>query len=232
MIDKNPYEKDDVDVPNFGDSQDKGNDPIFNMDTTSISPETDSFSIEEEAESSSKTAIIVMVVFMVLFLIGAISGWLFGINKSGEATRAKEELDQYKITAQKQITDLETQLSTITLERDTLKAQQTVSNENTGTGDNTGTNATGPGTKTEANTYYLMDEGVGVRSGAGTSNAYVDYNKLPQDIQNLVYYDKEGKKVTTRPKKFPVYEIKQAGNQNWGRIADNAWVCIDYGKKQ
>lgn len=233
MIDKNPYEKDDdVNVPNFGESQDKGNDPIFNMDTTSISPETDSFSIEEEAESTSKVAIIVLVVFMVLFLVGAISGWLFGITKSGEVTRVKEELDQYKITAQKQITDLETQLSTVTLERDTLKAQQATTNTTDTTGDNTGTNATGPGTKTEVNTYYLMDEGVGVRTGAGTSNAYVDYNKLPQDIQNLVYYDKEGKKVTTRAAKFPVYEIKQAGNQNWGRIADNAWVCIDYGKKQ
>mgnify|MGYP003308167409 CR=1 FL=1 len=38
--------------------------------------------------------------------------------------------------------------------------------------------------------------------------------------------------LTTRAKVFPVYETKTNGSQNWGRIADNAWICIDYGTKQ
>ena len=84
MVDKNPYENDDVDVPNFGETEEKGADPIFNMDTTSVTPETDAYTTEEEAESSSKVAIVVLIVFLVLFLVGTISGWLFGISKSNE----------------------------------------------------------------------------------------------------------------------------------------------------
>ena len=230
MIDKNPYEKDDVDVPNFGEPQERQNDPIFNMDTTSISPETDSFSIEEEAESSSKTAIIVLVVFLVLFLIGSISGWLFGLSKSGEVSRVQEDFDSYKMSAESKYNSLQEEYSVLAAELEQLKAQQTVSTE---TGETGGTTSIGEGTKVEAGTYYLMEEGIGVRTGAGTSNAYVDYTKLPKDIQDLVYYDKEGKKVTTRPVKFPVYETKtDSESQTWGRIADNAWVCLKYGTKQ
>lgn len=217
MVDKNPYEKDDVNVPNFGDAEDKGNEPIFNMDTTSVVPETDSFDIEEEAESSSKAAIIVLVVFLVLFLVGAVSGWLFGISKSREVTKAYEEYDAYKAKTQKQITDLETQVSTLQAQI----AQNSSSSSESSSSE--------PGEKTEANTYYLMDQGISVRNSAG-STEFADYSKLPNDIKDLVFQD--GKKITTRNVKFPVSETKEVGGNIWGKIADNAWVCIKYGSEE
>lgn len=221
MVDKNPYEKDEVDVPDFGETEEKANDPIFNMDTTSVIPETDSFNVEEEAESSSKTAIIVLIVFLVLFLVGAISGWLFGISKSGEVSRVLQEYDAYKVKTQKQITDLETQISTLKLEIE----QNSISE-----GDST---PSGTGEKTDSNTFYLMEDGVKVRTGAGTSFDVVNYDKLPNDIKDLVVYDKASKSVTTKKAKFPVLETKKdSSNQTWGRIADNAWVCLEFGTKQ
>lgn len=221
MIDKNPYEKDDVNVPNFTNQETNGDGPIFNMDTTSITTQTDSFDPMEEAESSSKTAIIVLVAFLILFVIGSITGWIFGITKSKEAANVQEEFDTYKVTSQKQITDLESQVSALQLEIEANKNNNTSSE---------GSTSTDPGTKTEANTYYLMEESVSVRPSAGATDSYADYSKLPDDIKNIVYQD--GSKVTTRAAKFPVYETKTVGSTNWGRIADNAWVCIDYGTKQ
>lgn len=215
MVDKNPYEKDEVNVPNFGETEEKGSEPIFNMDTTSVIPETDAFSVEEEAESSSKTAIIVLIVFLVIFLVGAVAGLLFGISKNSEVARVKEEYDAYKVKTQKQITEYETQISTLQLE-----LEQSKSNSNEGSAD-------GTGEKTEANTYYKITDGVKVRTGAGTSFSIVDYDKLPADIKDLVLYDKASKSVTTKSAKFPVYETKEADGHTWGRIADGAWACID-----
>ena len=225
IIDKNPYEKDDVEVPNFGDQNTGGGDPIFNMDTTSVSRETESFDIEEEAESSSKVAIVVLVVFLVLFLIGSVTGWIFGISKSKEVTSITEEYDAYKVKTKKQITDLEAQVSTLKL---LVEQAKPVESE---TGD--GTTSSGEGTKTEANTFYLMEDGVAVRTGAGTSFDVVNYDKLPNDIKDLVFYDKDSKKVTTRKVKFQILETKNdSSNTTWGKICDGAWVCLKYGTKQ
>lgn len=233
MIDKNPYEKDDVNVPDFTNQETNGDGPIFNMDTTSITTQTDSFDPMEEAESSSKTAIIVLVAFLILFVVGSITGWIFGITKSKEAANVQEEFDTYKVTSQKQITDLESQVSALQLEIE--------ENKNNSNNDNTsseGSTSTGTGTATEANTYYLMEEGVTVRTGAGTANSAVDYSKLPDDIKNIVnnVVDKDNTKnntVTTRNAKFPVYETKQdSEGLTWGRIADGAWVCLKFGTKQ
>ena len=237
MIDKNPYEKDDVNVPNFSNQETNGNEPIFDMDTTSVTSQTDSFDPMEEAESSSKTAIIVLIAFLILFLIGSISGWIFGISKSKEVSTLQADFDKYKETSKKQISDLETQISELQVQ---IQQGNTATNTDTNTDNNAtsgGTTSTDPGTKTEANTYYLMQEGVTVRTGAGTSNAPVNYDSLPTDIKNIVnnVVDKDNSKnntVTTRSAKFPVYETKTVDNKNWGRIADGAWVCIDFGTKQ
>lgn len=224
MVDKNPYEKDEeVNVPDFGDSEDKGTDPIFNMDTTGLSSETDSYSVEEEAESSSKTAIIVLIVFLVLFLVGAVSGWIFGISKSNEVSTITEEYTAYKEKTQKQITDLETQVSTLQAKVTELESN-TSSNSTEG-----GSTSSGTGTKTEANTYYSMKADVKVRTGAGTSYEIANYDKLPNEIKDIVLYDAASKTITTKAAKFPIYETKEDSSKNlWGRIADNAWVCLKY----
>ena len=221
MVDKNPYENDDVEVPNFGETEEKGADPIFNMDTTGVVPETDAYTTEEEAESSSKVAIVVLIVFLVLFLVGTISGWLFGISKSNEVNTVKEEASTIEKKLNEEITSLQTQVSTLTAELEAAKAATTTT---------TDSGSTQPGTSTPANTYYLMEDGVSVRPSAGSTDSYADYSKLPDDIKNIVYQD--GKKVTTRAAKFPVYETKEVGGKSWGKVADNAWVCLDYGTKQ
>ena len=65
--------------------------------------------------------------------------------------------------------------------------------------------------------------------GAGTGYEIANYDKLPNDIKDLVLYDAASKTITTKAGKFPVYETKEDTSKNlWGRIADNAWVCLKY----
>ena len=226
MVDKNPYENDDVEVPNFGETEEKGTNPIFNMDTTGIVPETDAFTTEEEAESSSKVAIIVLIVFLVLFLVGTISGWLYGISKANEANTIKEESSALEVKLNKQITDLQTKVSTLEAELAATKTTDTTTPTDSGNTQSSGnSNAT-------AIAKYSMQDGVSVRTGAGANFEFVNYDKLPNDVKDLVVHDTATKAVTTRAKVFPVYETKTNGSQNWGRIADNAWICLDYGTKQ
>ena len=227
MVDKNPYENDDVDVPNFGETEEKGADPIFNMDTTSVTPETDAYTTEEEAESSSKVAIVVLIVFLVLFLVGTISGWLYGISKANDVNTIKEEASALEVKLNKQITDLQTKVSTLEAELAQAKAAST-----TTTTDGSGNTQTSGNSNTTAIAKYSMQDGVLVRTGAGANFEFVNYDKLPNDVKDLVVHDTATKAVTTRNKVFPVYETKTNGSQNWGRIADNAWICLDYGTKQ
>lgn len=228
MVDKNPYENDDVEVPNFGEAEEKGAEPIFNMDTTGITPETDAYTTEEEAESSSKVAIVVLIVFLVLFLVGTISGWLFGISKSNEVNTIKEESSALEVKLNKQITDLQTKVTTLEAE---LAAAKTTDTTTTDGGETQSGNS-----NTTAIAKYSMQDGVSVRTGAGTNFDLANYDKLPGDVKDLVVYDKDKdgkiKSLTTKNVVFSIYETKTNGSQNWGRIADNAWICLDYGTKQ
>ena len=225
MVDKNPYENDEVNVPNFGETEEKGVDPIFNMDTTNVTSETDSYDAEEEAESSSKLAIIILIVFLVLFLAGAVAGLLYGFSKAKEVNTIKEESTAMQAKYEAQINELNTKVSELEVALEQAKTTPPESTSSEGGSSSQTTTST-------AIAKYSMQDGVSVRTGAGTNYGIVNYDKLPNDVKDLVVYDQATKAVTTRNKVFPIYETKQNGTQNWGRIADNAWICIDYGTKQ
>ena len=229
MVDKNPYENDDVEVPNFGEVEEKGADPIFNMDTTGVVPETDAYTTEEEAESSSKVAIVVLIVFLVLFLVGTISGWIFGITKSNEVNTIKEEASALSVKLNSQITELNTKVASLEAE---LPPAKSSGSSTTTTPTDSGNTQTPSNSNTTAIAKYSMQDGVSVRTGAGSTFGYVSYDKLPNDVKDYVVYDKATGAVTTRNTVIPIYETKTNGSQNWGRIADNAWICLDYGTKQ
>ena len=225
MVDKNPYENDEVNVPNFGETEEKGVDPIFNMDTTNVTSETDSYDAEEEAESSSKLAIIVLIVFLVLFLAGAVAGLLYGFNKAKEVTTIKEESSAMQVKYESQISELNTKISEL---EKALEEAKTVT---------PGSASSGGGSSSQTTTVtaiakYSMQDGVSVRTGAGTNYEIVNYDNLPKDVKDLVVYDQATKSVTTRNIVIPIYEAKTVDGKNWGRIADNAWICTDFGTKQ
>ena len=223
-IDKNPYEKEnEVNIPNFGDVDSSGTNPIFNMDTTGITQETGSFDLEEEAESSSKTAVIVLIIFLILFLIGSVTGWIFGLSKSREASSVLEEFNAYKVKTQSQITQLEN-------ENASLKSQG-VSTEGNADGSGNTTDSSSENNQSTASTsgavYTIKAQGgLNVRSSAG-GTSYADFSKLKDSVKNIVSNDggsvsiPEGTKVT-------VTSTKDVNGQTWGQIDDAAWICLVY----
>lgn len=66
-----------------------------------------------------------------------------------------------------------------------------------------------PTAETAIGAYYPK-ENLNVRSGAGVSYSVIETN---------------GAKYNTA---YPVYEIKRAGTQDWGRIGTNRWICLAY----
>ena len=223
MVDKNPYEKDDVNVPDFTNQETNGDGPIFDMDTTSISTQTDPFDPIEEAESSSKTAIVVLIAFLILFVIGSITGWIFGITKSKEAANIKEEFDSYKITAQKQISDLETQVSTLeaSIQTPTVTPESTTTTEGESS------------TTTTSGTLYkvVSTTGLSVRPAAGKTDAYAAYDKLKADVQKKV--SNNGTSVSiANGTEIGILSTQTVGSQVWGQIDDNAWICLKDGNDE
>lgn len=224
-IDKNPYEKEnEVNIPNFGDADSSGTNPIFNMDTTGITQETGSFDLEEEAESSSKTAVIVLIIFLILFLIGSVTGWIFGLSKSREASSVLEEFNAYKVKTQSQITQLEN-------ENASLKSQANTTPEENTDGSSTTTDSSSENNQSTASTsgtiYTIKAQGgLNVRSSAG-GTSYADFSKLKDSVKNIVSNDggsislPEGTKVT-------VTSTKDVNGQTWGQIDDAAWICLVY----
>lgn len=227
MFDKNPYENEDQ----FESIDEKNEDEVdmsaFNLADNNSETQDYDYDDDDDEEGGRrklnyKGVVIIGAVLIVLLLIASIAGWIFGISKNNALTKLKDEyatLETKLTTANNDLATLKNEYTLLSAELEKLKTQ---SNES-------GTTETGTGTTTEEGTKYKMTEGVAVRTGAGSSNAIVNYDDLPEDIQNIVYYDKDNKKVTTREAVFPILETKQDSNSNtWGRIAKGAWVCLVY----
>lgn len=224
MVTKNPYENG-VDIPEFVDKKDDDIDmSIFKMADTNtgtnhfdIDDEDDDYDDEPRRKLSSKGLSIVCGVAMILLLIAAISGWIFGVSKNNSLTKLQSEYTtletKFKDT-DATITSLQNQVTLLNTELEKYKSS---SNNNGG--------------KTEEeqpNTKYKMEADISVRKSAG-SKEYADFSKLPDAVADELYNNDELKTLTTRDGAIlPVYETKTVDGNTWGRIADNAWVCLVY----
>ena len=230
MTDRNPYEKnDDVDIPDFSSSKkDDYSDDIdrslFDMDDEEY--EDEYYEDEPKYRKVKEPVIIVSAIIMIVLLAVAIAGLLFGLNKKKAYDTLKADYDQYvsKATATEnslnaQITELKKQIEDITK------------------GGSSDPSSDG----SEAATYKVVaSNGLAVRTGASATNGFADYDKLPDDIKKNCDAN-DGTVYINYGSTFKVLETKtenySEGTRIWGRIADNAWVCLktnndDYCVKQ
>lgn len=219
MFEKNPYENEDE----FEEKEDEGIDmSAFNL-ADNNSNENDFEFDEEEDEEYEETkpnyrgVVILGIVLIVVLLIVAIAGWIFGVSKNNAYTKLMSEY----VAIETKLTDANKNLEDLQNEYNTLKAAL----ENK---EDEGTSSDGEGEAAAADTYYVMQADVAVRKGAGTSYDFVNFDKLPAEIQDAVYSN-ESEVRTRESAKVPVYETKKDSDSNlWGRIADGAWVCLTY----
>ena len=221
MFDKNPYE---TEEENLEEREDDGVDmSAFNLaDNNSNDDEFEYDEEETERKLNYRSIVVIGAVLIVILLIAAIAGWIFGISKSNSLNKLKTEYTtvETKLTeANKNLEALQNDYNV--LQAEFQKAEADKQNEET-------TSSEGSGEAVKADTYYVMKGDVAVRKGAGTSNDFANFDKLPAEIQDVVYSN-EGEVRTRDDAKVPVYETKKDSASNvWGRIADNAWVCLTY----
>lgn len=229
MFDKNPYENENE----FENYEEKKEDEVdmsaFNLADNNAETQDYDYDDEEETETRKlnyKGIVVVGAILIVLLLIASIAGWIFGISKNNALTKLKDEyatLESKLTTANNDLATLKNEYTVLSAELEKVKSQ---ANES-------GSTETGTGTTTETGTKYKMQDGVSVRKGAGTSNDFIDYKSIPEEIKDLVIYDEKTGAVTTREAVFSVYETKSdSESKTWGRIAKGAWVRLDFGTKQ
>lgn len=86
------------------------------------------------------------------------------------------------------------------------------------------TNTTTP--STESSSTYVLQASMNVRSGPSVDNALVGNSNIPSAYRGSADGSviREGTTVT-------ILEIRSTGNAKWGRIGDNAWICLDDGQQ-
>lgn len=229
MFDKNPYENESG-IPDFVEKKDDPDMSVFKMSTSEIGTidENDDEYDEDDRprrKLNYKGVVVLGAVLIVILLITTIISFASGVSKGNKLTKLQTEytaLEQKYNDANTQLTKLQNDNVLLSAELEKMKTEKTENEKNTGTSDS------GTGTKTDDNTKYKVKADVAVRKGAGTSNDYANYDKLPSQIQEVVISN--GDEVRTKDGAVvPVYETKNDSASNtWGRIADNAWVCLTY----
>lgn len=220
MTNKNPYENG-VDIPDFVEKKDDDIDmSVFKLaddDAKDNSYEYDDEDYDDEPRRklSSKGVVVILGVVVALLFIAAIAGWIFGISKNSALTKATAENQtlQTKLNeSNTTITSLENQITVLNVEIEKYKSA----------------GETGSGDATEEGTKYKMEGDVSVRKAPGSSD-FANFNNLPDAVADQLYNNEELKTLTTRDGAIlPVYETKTVSGNTWGRIAENAWVCLVY----
>ena len=219
MTDKNPYEnQDSVDIPDFSSlkSDDTTSDidrSIFNMDD-----DEDDEEFEEEEEvvyrKVKQPVIIATAIVLVILLILSIVALVYGLNKKAAYNDLKVQYETYQTNAAAKEADLNNQIATL---KKQIEEAANANKQDT----------------TNATKYVVVANSIRVRSGAGASNSFADYDKLPDAVKQLC--TKAGDEVFIgKNATLDVLETKtEAGTNNvWGKIADNAWVCLNYGGEE
>ena len=230
MTDRNPYENGDgVDIPNFGSIREDDQDSRKERSLFRAEEEEDDgyyddeYDDEPEYRRVKKPAIIATAVIMALLLALAIGGFAWGLARKKAYDTLKADYDKFvtKATSTEsplnaRITELEKQIADLT------------KGPETGTADG------------EAVYQVAVTDGLAVRTGASANKSFADYDALPDDIKALCeandgyVYINYGSNVTVYE---TVTENYSEGTRIWGRIADNAWICLktnndDYCVKQ
>lgn len=220
MTDKNPYEnQDSVDIPDFSSlkSDDSTSDidrSIFNMDDE----EDEEYEEDEEPvyRRVKQPIIIASGIVLAVLLILSIVLLVYGLNKSAAYKELKIQYETLQTNAAAKEADLNSKIDALT------KQIEELTNGSRGQSDST------------EGDLYIVHLGVSVRKEANT-NAYADYKSLPQSIQQLCD-ENDGVVIIRQGSSIRVLETKTENSENgtrvWGRIADNAWICLKQGNDE
>lgn len=220
MTDKNPYEnQDSVDIEDFAaeaEEEKKKKHSFFNIDD-----EDEDESLEEDEEEEEervpeyrrvrKEIIIVSCCLIVLLLVLSIVSLIYGFSKNKNYNNLKADYEAYvsktaasETALNNQIADLKKQVEELT------KKDPAVVDPVNGS------------------SYKIVaTAGINVRN-AVASSTFANYDLLPDNVKTLCANNGgsvtiEGGKVVT------VLETANNGSDVWGRIADNAWICLKNG---
>lgn len=220
MTNKNPYENG-VDIPEFVEKNDNDIDmSVFKMaDNQNDNFDDDEYDEEPSRKISPKGIMILGGILIVLLLIAAISGWIFGISKNNSLTKLQAEYE----TVTKKLTEAETTITTLQNNNTVLQAELDKYKD--------GGSSSAGGETTVSGDKYKFSGDVGVRPSAGNLDEYADFTKLPDNVADCVYQN--GKMVTTRDNVIlTVSETKEVNGNLWGKVAKNAWIAIKYDGKE
>ena len=222
MAEKNPYENDSVDIPDFSSTKDDDEDidrSIFSLndDEEEVEDEDDEEYYDEAPKyyKVRRSALIICIVVFCLLLVGAVFGIIWGVSNNNKYNSLKSEYDTYVSKAKETENSLNAKITE-------LEAQI-----------NSSSSSSSDGTSTETSTYKVSDavSSINVRSGASSSNARVKYSDLPSDVQSSVKQNDDGYAYVEANSTFKVLETSKdsdsSENKVWAKIADNAWVCIE-----
>ena len=228
MTDKNPYENhDQIDIPDFSSIKPKEDDidrSIFKMsdDDDNYQEENDDEYYDDEEDGGGlqprKSTLVVGCIVLVLLLVLAIFGIVWGISKNKAYSSLKSEYDTYKTTTAAQITELNNKITE-------LQAQIS---------SNTNNNSSSDSSTTNGDTYKVTAEsGINVRSGPSTSYDRVSYSSLSSDLQASLSND-SGNAKAANGATIKVLEVVNDSDSDigsdckWGKLADNVYVVINY----
>ena len=228
MTDKNPYENhDQIDIPDFSSIKPKEDDidrSIFKMsdDDDNYQEENDDEYYDDEEDGGGlqprKSTLVVGCIVLVLLLVLAIFGIVWGISKNKAYSSLKSEYDTYKTTTAAQITELNNKITE-------LQAQIS---------SNTNNNSSSDSSTASGDTYKVTAEsGINVRSGPSTSYDRVSYSSLSSDLQASLSND-SGNAKAANGATIKVLEVVNDSDSDigsdckWGKLADNVYVVINY----
>lgn len=232
MTNKNPYENG-VDIPDFVEKNDSDIDmSVFkmNQEQTQESPlskqeepeieEDEEWDEEPKKKLSQKGLVIISGTAVVILLILAVVGWIMNFSKANKLTALQSENE----TLQAQVANAQSTIATLQVENASLKTQI----EQAQSSSSSGGSSEGGSSEEKGGDVYKFEASINVRDGAGSSN-FANFSKLPDKVADQLYSN--GDEVTTRENcELTVYETKKDSSGNlWGRVADSAWICINYG---
>ena len=216
MTEKNPYENQEtVDIPSFSSSNDDEIDQsIFKMEDEEF--DEDDYEDEPAYRQVKRPVIIVTIVLIAVLLGLSIFGLVSAASKKKAYNQLKEEYDAYVTRAAANESSLNAQIANLQAQL----AQTSV------------TPIDGSGDKGGSVIYKIaVDNGLSVRKGPSTSESYADYSKLPDDVRELCDDNGESGVFITNGAKVKVLETKTDSTMIWGRIAENAWICLKNGSE-
>lgn len=213
MVERNPYENG-VDIPDFVETKEEDVDlSVFKMSDDELNTSTNNFPVDDEDEEeyeeddepkrklSPKGVMVIGIALIVILLITTVVGFVWGGKQKNAYKAALVQVE----TLKGNVDSLNSQIAELNAQIEALKTPvvETPSSSD-------GTN-------------YKIKYGMNVRSAATTAAGYASSDSL-KGVNGVLTND--GAVMMQAGATVKVYETKVDGGRTWGRIGNNAWICL------